>query len=175
MTEWKDIAGYDGYYQVSNDGQVRSCERTVKDSKCVRVFKGKILTQTEHNGKQPYYYVSLSYGGNIVKRMTHRLVAETFIPNPDNKPQVNHKDGNVHNNSVSNLEWVTNAENTQHAYNSHLRNKRLILIEYDGRVQTLRKWCTELGLSYKTTYWRIVYGKWTVEQAFGKGGDVRHV
>lgn len=175
MTEWKDIAGYEGYYQVSDDGLVRSCERTVEDSKCSRTMKGKILHPTEHNGKQPYYYVSLSYGGKVVKRMVHRLVAEAFVPNPDDKPQVNHKDGNVHNNRIDNLEWVTNAENTQHAYDTHLRKKRLQLIEYEGKVQTLRKWCMDLGLDYKKTYWRIVYGKWTIERAFGEGGDARHV
>jgi len=83
---WMDIKGYEGYYQVSNLGGVRSLERIIKDSWCTRTFKSKILRQTNHNGKQPYKYVTLSKNCILTKKLTHRIVAETFIPNPDNKP-----------------------------------------------------------------------------------------
>lgn len=172
---WKDIIGYEGYYQVSDCGRVRSCERIVKDSKCTRVFNGKILNPTESNGKQPYYYVSLSKSGKTRKKMVHVLVAIAFIPNPENKPQVNHKDGNPQNNHADNLEWVTNAENTQHAYDKHLRQKRVIMIEYQGRTQNLRKWCVELGLDYKKTWYRMNVLDWSIDRCFGVGGDVNHV
>ena len=120
---WKDINGYESLYQVSSYGKVKSLDRTIVDSWCTREFKGQILTPTKHNGKQPYLYVSLSRQGKVKKVFIHQLVAETFIPNPGNKPQVNHKDGNPQNNLVSNLEWVTNAENTQHAYDTGLNSK----------------------------------------------------
>ena len=120
---WKDIKGYESLYQVSSYGKVKSLDRTIVDSWCTREFKGQILTPTKHNGKQPYLYVSLSRQGKVKKVFIHQLVAETFIPNPGNKPQVNHKDGNPQNNLVSNLEWVTNAENTQHAYDTGLNSK----------------------------------------------------
>ena len=66
------------------------------------------------------YHVELWKDNKRVVRMIHRLVAETFIPNPDGKPQVNHKDGNRMNNSVENLEWATCAENSEHAYRTGL-------------------------------------------------------
>lgn len=109
-----------GYYEVSNLGRVRSLKRIIKDTWCTRSFEGRVLKQTKHNGKQPYFYVTLSKEHKTKKILVHRLVAEAFIDNPECKPQVNHKDGNVHNNKVSNLEWVTNAENTQHAYDTGL-------------------------------------------------------
>ena len=105
---WKDVKGYEGLYQVSNYGRVKSLTRTMVDNRCTRTFKGQLLKPMTHNGKQPYLYVSLSKCGNIKKVFIHRLVAETFLHNLDNKPQVNHKDGNARNNLVSNLEWVTN-------------------------------------------------------------------
>lgn len=117
---WKPIKGYEGYYEVSDEGLVRSVTRIITDSWCTRCFKGKILKPALHNGKQPYFYVTLSKDHKNRKILVHRLVAGAFIPNPDDKPQVNHKDGNVHNNCVTNLEWCTNAENTQHAYDTGL-------------------------------------------------------
>lgn len=113
---WKPVIGFESSYEVSSLGRVKSVMRIIVDRKCVRIFKGKILKPTEHNGKQPYFYVSLSNGGKIRKYLVHRLVAEAFIPNPLCKEQVNHIDGNPQNNSVENLEWCTNSENTQHAY-----------------------------------------------------------
>lgn len=99
---WKDVEGYEGKYQVSNWGRVRN-------------KKGEIIKPyLNHKG---YEKVSLSNGINsrTNKHRVHRLVAQAFIPNPENYPQVNHKDGNKHNNSVSNLEWCTNLQNAQHA------------------------------------------------------------
>ena len=105
---WKDIQGYEGLYQVSNYGRIRSFKR-MKNNKEARQFK---LTPNSTG----YISVGLRKNGKKILYQVHRLVAESFIPNPENKPQVNHIDGNKTNNHISNLEWVTASENTQHAY-----------------------------------------------------------
>jgi len=161
---WKDIVGYEEIYQVSNLGNVRSLNRTIVDSWCTRVFKGKVLTQSIHNGKQPYYYVTLSKQHKSKKCFVHRLVAEAFVPNLEDKPQVNHIDGNPQNNNSINLEWVTNAENTQHAYDTKLNKKNQLQIKFKGEVKSLRKWCKELNLDYKTVWWRVRNG-WSIDRA----------
>lgn len=106
---WKDIEGYEGLYQVSTLGRVKSLARE-------RVSKDKIL---KSSGVR--YKLVCLYKSGIVKYVkVHRLVANAFISNPENKPQVNHKDGNKFNNSVSNLEWATSKENCIHAVQTGL-------------------------------------------------------
>jgi len=111
---WKDTK-YPGY-QVSFDGQVRSIDRL--NSRGQRII-GKILKQTQ-NKNTGYYAVTLSLGarGKVRTIDVHRLVAEAFIPNVYDKPQVNHDDLCKANNSVTNLEWVTSVENMQHYHRS---------------------------------------------------------
>jgi len=115
---WKDIAGYEGCYQVSNKGRMKSLLRVVKHLTGGKLtVSEKILTLKDRNG---YDHISL-WKENIEKRFkVHRLVAQAFIPNPENKPQVNHIDGDRKNNHVSNLEWVTGKENAQHAIKTGL-------------------------------------------------------
>lgn len=112
---WKSANGYEGLYEVSDAGQVRSVDRYIKtDIKHVesRLIKGKVLKQSiKRNG---YKTVDLSKNGKVTTTLVHRLVAETFIPNPDRLRFVNHKDSNRTNNVVSNLEWVTSSENRMH-------------------------------------------------------------
>lgn len=164
MTElWKPIKGYEGLYEVSILGEVISAKTR------------KNLKQTEHNGKQPYFYVTLSKQSKMKKWLVHRLVAEAFIPNPDNKKQVNHIDGDVHNNKVSNLEWVTNTENTNHAYENHLRTKKVIWI-FDGKDYIpLRSLCEKLNLDYKKVHYRIKYLKWSLDKALDYKGGGQYV
>lgn len=122
---WKPIKGYEGLYEVSNTGKVKSLKRTVKSyNDWDRTFNEKILTLhsskiTERHPK-PMYHVELWKDNKRKVMMIHRLVAETFIPNPEGKPQVNHIDGNRMNNCVDNLEWVTCSENSKHAYRTGL-------------------------------------------------------
>lgn len=127
MEVWKDISGYEGYYQISNFGQIRSVPRYIthktKGGGFVnQYFKGKILKPTTtRNG---YKMIVLSKDGKFKYQTIHRLVATAFIPNPENKPTVNHKDGDKSNNHVDNLEWCTSSENNSHAYRIGLKKGR---------------------------------------------------
>ena len=107
---WKDVKDYEGLYQVSNLGNVRKLRFINNIANKEKIFM--ITPQLINSG---YYKVMLSKNGGYKNKTLHRLVAETFIPNPENKPQVNHKDGNKLNSNVDNLEWVTNSENSAHA------------------------------------------------------------
>lgn len=113
---WKEIEGYEGYYAVSNYGNVKSLDRTiVRSDQRVTILKGRQLIPWF--GKSTgYLYVTLSKFGVHKKHSVHRLIALAFIPNPENKKEVNHKDGNKLNNDLSNLEWCTPSENINHAY-----------------------------------------------------------
>jgi len=117
---WKPIEKLNGLYEVSNLGRVRSVERTVihKDGKIAR-YKERILKQCA--SKKGYMRVYPTVNGKKYNFQVHRLVAEAFVPNPENKQQVNHKDGNKKNNRADNLEWVTNDENELHANINGLR------------------------------------------------------
>ena len=105
---WKDIKKFEGLYQVSNLGNVRSLKRNI-------ILKPSIASyrKTKNDG---YYIVNLKSKPYYI----HRLVAEAFISNSENKLQVNHIDGNKKNNCVDNLEWVTPSENLRHAWNNNL-------------------------------------------------------
>ena len=120
--EWKDIPGYEGYYQASTDGQIRSLDRDVKlsGSNVSIVKHGKLLAQ--HIGNDGYLHAALSVNGSMKLWLVHRLMALTFLDNPENKEQVNHIDGVKTNNILSNLEWVTASENMVHAKEHGLWN-----------------------------------------------------
>lgn len=104
--EWTDIKGYEGYYQISNLGRVKSLER--------KHSNGKIDTHLVKLSKRNYYTVTLWKNGKGKTYSIHRLVAEHFIPNPNNYKFVNHKDENKYNNSIDNLEWCTQFYNNNY-------------------------------------------------------------
>ncbi|HFI0463831.1 TPA: NUMOD4 domain-containing protein [Streptococcus suis] len=118
--KWEDIEQFEGYYQVSNFGRIRSCDRyiTEKTGK-VNFLRGKPLKN--HIGDDGYYKVVLTKNNKPHYFRVCRLVAKAFIDNPENKPQVNHIDGNKINDHVSNLEWVTVQENITHSIKTGLK------------------------------------------------------
>lgn len=113
---WKDIEGFEGLYQVSNMGRVRSLDRVDLQG---RRLKGKVLADKHNN--RGYHTIDLCRDGNIEYKLIHRLVATVFLDKPDNLPQVNHKDENKENNAVSNLEWCSALYNDMYG----TRNKRV--------------------------------------------------
>lgn len=104
--EWREVNGFDGIYKISNFGRVKSHNIHTQ---------GKILKPRDYSDYDSVLIKSAD--GTCKKHMVHRLVAEAFIPNPDNLPEVNHKNGDKHDNNVENLEWCTHQQNVKHAYN----------------------------------------------------------
>lgn len=111
---WKDAVDYEGFYQISDRGKVKSIARVVmrKDGKPYTVKERIITPYVDRYG---YLRIELNKRGVAKKHYVHRLVGQAFIPNPDNKPQINHIDTNKKNNTVNNLDWVTLQENRDHA------------------------------------------------------------
>ena len=115
MEEWKPINGYEGAYEISSEGRVRSlgryqnCVHNGKEFRKERIMK---LYLSEWK----YLTVSLCKNSKHKSFQVHRLVAEAFIPNPENKEEVNHKNGNKTDNRLANLEWTTKSENAVHAH-----------------------------------------------------------
>lgn len=137
---WKDIKGYEGLYQVSNLGRVKSLTR--KGVPFERYLKPYI------NKRNGYVYCYLTIKEKEKNLRLHRLVAEAFIPNPENKPEVNHEDGNKENCCVSNLYWTTRSENQKHAYKTGLQkhkrgnNSKLAkkVIQHDKDGNLIKEW-----------------------------------
>ena len=127
---WKDIVGYEKFYQVSNLGRVRSFPRngTIKEE--------RVLKPNKVGG---YLQVTLQKHKNRKYKKVHRLVAETFIPNLENKREVNHIDGNKTNNCVENLEWVTTSENQLHS-NYVLKHNLKPILQYDLNGTFIKEW-----------------------------------
>lgn len=137
---WKDIPGYEGYYQVSNCGRVKSLDRVKCDG--IRM-KGRI--KKTHYDDCGYELIQLRKDGSYKHLSIHRLVASAFIPNPDNLPQVNHKDEVRNHNTVDNLEWCTVEYNQNYGHrkkrasinSTGVNNSRAKLTEKD--VLEIRK------------------------------------
>lgn len=111
---WKDIDGWEGQYQISNLGRVKSLPKKLHRG----MTKERIMKST--NNGSDYFIVGFRNGNRRKSYLVHRLVAKAFIPNPKNKEEVNHIDGNKQNNIYTNLEWTTKQENINHAWRTGL-------------------------------------------------------
>ena len=157
--KWKAITGYENLYSVSNNGRVKSLDRIV-DVKCdgntQRFVKGRFLKQQNRNG---YKAVTLSKNGITEQFLVHRLVAMTFLRFPQKDEQVNHLNGNKHDNRLKNLEWVTVSENQTHRFRvlGHEEPTKIAIkctslnIESDS-IMGLNEKLYELGITSKTSY-----------------------
>lgn len=146
--EWRDIEGYEGYYQVSNLGRVKSLDRiiTYKDNRKF-LKKGNVMTQTKD--KEGYLTIGLSMNGKQKTFKVHRLVAMSFIPNGEKLPQVNHLNSLVYDNKVENLQWCSNKMNCIHKTTKNF-TKKIICHETGEIFNTQREVGEKLPLSERT-------------------------
>ena len=154
---WKDIDGYEGLYQISNLGNVKSVQRIVTRGTNFIPINERILKTGDNDG---YKYVSLSKSGKSKTVWIHRLVAIAFIPNPNKLPCVNHIDENTHNNCVTNLEWCTHSYNN--SYNEiRIKSsipKRKPVLQYSKDGKFIKEWthareaAESLGINKRAIY-----------------------
>ena len=165
---WKDVVGYEGLYQVSNLGNAKALNFKNK-----RGFNA-ILKNDICKG---YHQITIYKNRKGNRFKVHRLVAFAFIPNPNNFPQINHKDGNKENNDVVNLEWCTNSHNQKHAYLLGLNKARKgadrpnakttesqvkdIRAEYELGILNQRQIAKKFGMNYKLIFKIVRRKSWT--------------
>lgn len=116
---WKDISDYEGYYQCSNLGNLKSLKRLTNCNNFFREEQEKILKQSISK-KRKVKYISLNKKGKLKTFAVHRIIAKTFIKNPLQYGEINHKDGNPSNNNINNLEWCSRSQNMIHARDNGL-------------------------------------------------------
>ena len=159
---WKDVVGFEGFYQVSSHGRVKSLDRHVL-GKAGLLYLQRSMIKIQKLNRLGYSTLHLCI--NSVNKIfsVHRLVAKAFIPNPENKPQVNHIDSIRDNNHVDNLEWCTHIENIRHSWANN-KNRKTVKGENnnmakltESQVIEIRKqlsngiFCSQIGKSYGVT------------------------
>ena len=153
---WKDIKDYEGLYQVSNLGNVKSIDKIIKRKNGIEQhFKEKIINKWNSN----YAYVNLSKNGKGKTYTIHRLVAQAFIDNPNNYPCVNHKDENKKNNNVNNLEWCDYKYNNNYNFKMNKIRDKLIngklskkVIQYDMNDNLIKLWKSTMQIERCLNY-----------------------
>lgn len=156
MEVWKDIPDYEGKYQISNKGRVKSLPRN--DKFCKRGYE--IIMKAFVCGSG-YQEVLLSLDDRRKPMLIHRMVAEAFVPNPDGKQEVNHKDGNKTNNDANNLEWVTPSENIRHSYDTQInkgRGRKVVCVETGEVFDSIKEAADKYGLQVPLI-WKCCNGK----------------
>jgi hypothetical protein len=121
MEQWKDVAGYEGIYQVSSLGNIKSLDRLTNYNKTSDIKREKKEKLLKWYAANQYLYITLCREGTRKRVSSQRIIAKAFIPNPENKPQVNHVNGIKFDNRIENLEWCTLSENQQHAVRTGLK------------------------------------------------------
>lgn len=169
---WKDIEGYEGLYQVSSHGRVKSLERKVDDKGGLRMINERILKpRLGGPSRRKYYSVILCKYGKMKSKRVNRLAAQYFVPNPNNLPEVNHLDNDPLNNYYENLEWCTSRKNKNHGMTfketssnypgvcwDKSRGKWKSNIYINGRLKYLGRYDFELEAaeSYQTALKQVV-------------------
>lgn len=159
---WRPIQDYEGLYEVSNFGRVRSYPRNGTKDKNIHILRQSL-------SKTGYCRVALSKNSRMKSYGVHRLVAKAFIPNPEDKSEVNHIDGDPSNNSADNLEWVTRSENHIHRvyelkHNSLKRCKKVLCVETGEIFPSVREAARVLKRDHKGIV-RAISGQY--EQSYG--------
>ena len=143
---WRPIEGYEGLYEISSYGRVKSLEKYRFNNGGIQLLKEKIMKPLDYNG---YKNVNLWKNGSKKKEYVHRLVAKSFIPNPDNLREVNHKDENPSNNMVENLEWCDHRYNMNYGTlkerkrNTAIKNGSWYQNSDEHRKEYYKKWYQE--------------------------------
>jgi hypothetical protein len=155
---WLPALGYDGHYEVSSCGRLKSLSRVINFSGGrIRRVREKIMSLRAD--KDGYLTVSLSKNGVMKTHFVHRLVAGAFITNPGSLPICNHRDGNKARNTIDNLEWVTYSENVQHALDTGLSDNKggnhcfavgVIDNSLGRRFETVKEWAAARSIPYST-------------------------
>lgn len=166
MEVWRDIRGYEGMYQVSDRGRVRSIDRRVVNHKSgsTRIVHGMILNPFDNgNG---YLVVGLHNRRKTKNHYVHRLVADAFLERSENENHVNHKDYNTHNNSAENLEWCTQQHNVNHSV-EHMKKPR----SRSRPSNTGEKYvCKRINRSGSVSF-RVSIPRYGIDKSFGKLDD----
>lgn len=137
---WKDIKNYEGLYQISNFGNVKSLARSIDCGKFIRNVKEKLLKQSKNSSG--YLHVTFSKNNKLKTFTVHKLIMNTFIG--DSNLTINHKDCNKENNNINNLEYITNEDNLKHAHKNKLINYRKGINHHCTRISL-----TNLNKIYK--------------------------
>lgn len=159
---WKDIEGFEGIYQISSKGNIRSLDRWVIDKNGRKVFwkSQPIKPRPQHKDGSGYLQVSLRMNGKYIHFLVHRLVAKAFIPNPNNLEQVNHIDENKHNNDVNNLEWLSRLDNTRYGTGidrmAEKHSTAIMQLDMDGNV--IKEWQSirQAKMSVAASIWSAI-------------------